>query len=175
MRAQFITLLAVALIGCRSEPPDVKRVTLAFYVVTEEKADDSRFIDTPDFPKYGYIHPAPDLVITKLQSAGTNTMNITWNDGATGEVEKISKPGAFFSLFPNDARSVAELKRQHIGKHNLLIVLGDNPLGECFLSESADTADSIRIPTGPSTNYVPLRAHQNVQEVERDLKRLVRH
>jgi hypothetical protein len=57
----------------------------------------------------------------------------------------------------------------------LLIVLGENPLGECFLSESADTADSIRIPAGFSTNFVPLRAHQNVQEIERDLKRLVRH
>lgn len=175
MRALFIAVIAVALIGCRHEVPGVKTVPLAFHVVSEQRIEDARYIDTPDFPRYGYIHSVPEVVITQLQSAGTLTINQTWTGAATGEVEKTSRPGAFFSLFPNDAKKVAELKRQHIGKHNLLMVLGDVPLGECFLSESADSADSIRIPTGFSTNYLPLRAHQNVQEIERDLKRLVRH
>jgi hypothetical protein len=177
MRALFIVALALALSGCRHGAPvdaDVRRVPLTFHAVSRERSEDARFIDTPDFPRYGYIHLAPDLVITQLHSAGAITINSSWQDGATGEVEKTSRPGAFFSLFANDAKKVAELKRQHLGKHNLLMMLGDTPLGECFLSESADAVDSIRIPTGLTTNYVPLRAHQEVQQIEHDLKRLVR-
>jgi hypothetical protein len=173
MRALLLALLAVALTGCRHTAPEAKKVTLAFHVVSTQRIDEARFIDTPDFPSYGYVRIVPELVITRLQAAGTLTINTIWNDAATGEAEKTSSPGAFFAFFAKDARDVAELKRQHIGKDNLLITLGGSPLGECFLSESADAADSIRIPTGPSTNYVPLRAHQNVKQIERDLKTLV--
>jgi hypothetical protein len=58
----LLIVLSIALIGCRHERPDVKKVTLGVYVVSEQRIDPARFIDTPDFPRYGYIHSHPSTI-----------------------------------------------------------------------------------------------------------------
>jgi hypothetical protein len=39
---------------------------LAFYIVSEQRIEGGRFIDTTNFPKLGYIAAKPDLMVTNL-------------------------------------------------------------------------------------------------------------
>jgi hypothetical protein len=57
----------------------------------------------------------------------------------------------------------------------LLLMLGDTPLGKMDSAMSADTPDSVPVPSGPKTMYLPLRKHQDAQLIEHDLRELVRH
>jgi len=82
-------------------------------------------------------------------------------------------PGFSITLFQEDAQKIAKLERKQIRSRNLLFVLGNKPLAETYMAKNADTADSIEMPTGPQTIYLPLRKHQNIREIEQDLQKLV--
>ena len=148
---------------------------LSYYEVSEKMVEGGRLIDTEDFPKIGYIRPTPEVVINSLQSVATNTIHTRLYDQPTGAVEESSTVAVAITLFPDDARRVAELLRKNLGKHDLLLMLGDTPLGKTDSAMSADTPDSVPVPSGPKTMYLPLRKHQDAQLIERDLRKLVRH
>ena len=147
---------------------------LSYYVVSEVSINGGRFIDTPDFPKLGYVRPVPDLVIGSLKAAGIYKLHTVADvEGSSQHTESWGQ-AISITLFAADAERVAELKRQNIGKNDLVWMLGDTPLGTTFLRDSADSSDSVRVPTEPTTTVIPVREHQNVREIEHDLKNLVR-
>jgi hypothetical protein len=148
---------------------------LSYYEVSEKMVEGGRLIDTEDFPKVGYIRPTPEVVINSLHSIATNTIHTRLYDQPTGAVEESSTVAVAITLFPDDARRVAELLRKNLGKHDLLLMLGDTPLGKMDSAMSADTPDSVPVPSGPKTMYLPLRKHQDAQLIEHDLRELVRH
>jgi hypothetical protein len=174
---KFIFLfLAVSVLGSCSTGRQKSALTpLSYYMVNEISFDGAQFVNTPDFPKLGYLRPVPDLVIDRLKTAGIYKLHAISDVEGTGEHTESWGRAVVFTLFVADAERVAELKRQNIGKHDLVWMLGGAPLGTTYLSDSADSPDSVPIPKGPSTNVIPLREHQNVRKIEHDLKSLVRH
>ena len=177
MRALNLSLSLFAaslLFSCQADRPKTVASPLLYYVISQENIDGGRFIDTPDFPKLGYIRPVADLVITTLKDATTNILH-TRAEYGTGEREESWSRAATLTFFVADAEKIAELKRQNIGKNDLLWMIGDKPLGTTFLSASADPPDSVRAPTNSPGIVIPLRKHQNAEDIHRDLKRLVRH
>jgi len=83
MRKLFnILLAAVVFLAIRGYcSNDSHSATLAFHVLSDDKIEGGRFIDTVDLPKLGYISSQPDLVITQLvavskTSARTQISNI---------------------------------------------------------------------------------------------------
>lgn len=66
-RAFVILSTSMALLtGCREQSDGDPGATLSFSVVHEEAIGNGRFIDTPDFPKLGYVAATPELTMTNL-------------------------------------------------------------------------------------------------------------
>lgn len=152
--------------------------SLTYYVVREQMVEGGRFIDTPDFPGVGYIRPEPDSIIMQIQSFSTNIGKdlLYGNWHVMGiPAEQSWASGFSITLFKEDAIKVAELNRKNIAKRDLLYMLGNQPLAQCYMAMNASDSASIQLPTGPQTIYLPLRNHQNLQEINKALQKLVRH
>ena len=68
-------------------------------------------MDTPDYPKLGYIAAKPDLIITQLVAVTT-----------------AAKSSALeVTILPEDAQKLTALTEHNIGK-KVLLMLGDMPL-----------------------------------------------
>jgi hypothetical protein len=93
-----LTLINVVAHGGTTNTP------LKFYVVSQEKVEGSKFIDTPALPRLGYIAPKPDLIIT--------------------EIRKLSPapPGDWLDVWlrPEDAKRLEAFKSKQV-----LVMLGD--------------------------------------------------
>ena len=109
-----LTILTVLFTGCRSSAPVTP---LSVFVVSQEKVEGGRLIDTPDFPKLGYIGSTPDLTITKLEAVGTNT------SGQPGQ----PRSGVVIMLRAEDAQSFSALSEKAVMK-KVLFMIGDTPL-----------------------------------------------
>ena len=57
---------------------------LAFYIVSDDELVDGQFVDTPDFPQFGYIRLIPDLKLNRLKSVAA----VPFQDG----VPKVDTP-----------------------------------------------------------------------------------
>jgi len=87
--------------------------TLAFYVVSDQQSANSRFIDTQDLPKLGYISRKPDLEIKSIKE-------VYPQNGDRGFTLAVA-------LKTEDAKQFAALTERSIDKR-LLVMLGDSPL-----------------------------------------------
>jgi hypothetical protein len=152
---------------------DVFSNSLKYYFIHENQVENGRLIDTTDFPKIGSIRPYPDLTISRIKSFSMNEEGgDIWHVIDLPENQHV-KRGFSITLFQNDAKKVAEMDRKCIRSSNLLYILGDQPLAETYMKTDADSADSITIPTGPQTIYLPLRNNQDSQEISNALQKLV--
>lgn len=77
---------------------------LSFYLVSQEKIEGGKFIDTAALPKLGYIGPKPEFIITQIEKLST------------------APPGDWLNvwLFPEDSRRLQAFKSKR-----LLVMLGD--------------------------------------------------
>ncbi|MGD0087819.1 MAG: hypothetical protein ABSC24_11910 [Verrucomicrobiota bacterium] len=133
MRPLFYILFAasVLLTSCRQSSSDATRVPLSFYVVSEQKIDGGRFIDTPNLPKLGYISATPDLVITRFVAvnetvAHSGMVNVD-KDGKRTVTPLPDQPALDVMILPEDAQKFEALTEHNIGKQ-VLLMLGDAPL-----------------------------------------------
>lgn len=150
---------------------------LVYYVLRGKQVAGGRFIDTADFPKIGYVRAKPELVITHIQSFSTNIARdlLSWNFHTFGlPDDQPCESGFSITFFKEDAKNIAELERKNIGRRDLLFILDNQLLAETYMSKNAGYSDSIPIPSGTQTIYLPLRKHQNIQEINDALKKLVR-
>ncbi len=149
------------LTGCQQK--NAAGVPLSFYIVSEEKIDGGQFIDTPDFPKLGYIHATPDLIITKLESvdSGSPSPSIML-DKDEKVVSSNSVPTLSILLNSDDAKKFSSLTEQAVGKR-LLTMLGDKPL------------IAPRVPSPISTPKIQLILSEQTDQkkIENELKQLV--
>jgi preprotein translocase subunit SecD len=144
---------------------------LTFYVLSEEKVDGSRFIDTAAIPRAGYIAAKPDLTVTSLrdvyplESAGVSIMTDT--NGNHTIVSNTPRPSLTIVLSPRDAKRFAALTQRVVGKR-LLVMLGDKPL----------TAPVVRTPIEGGTMMIEFGSEfggqAEAKKVEDDLKKLIR-
>jgi hypothetical protein len=168
MRNSFYILLAtVALFASRGySATETKSTALAFYVVSEEKIDGGRFIDTLDFPKLGYIAAKPDLVITQLvavsETVSHSSMMERGKDGKWVEKPLPDRPALDVQILPEDSQKFEALTKQNIGKQVLLMV-GDTPL----------TAPRVQSPISTRSFQLTIGEHSNQKVIEDALKKLV--
>jgi hypothetical protein len=143
------------LAGCQQKAV----VPLSFYIVSEEKIDGGQFIDTPDFPKLGYIGVEPDLIITKLESVVTSTNQVMINGKSNVE------PSISILMQTDDAKKFSTLTEKAVGKQ-VLLKLGDVPLIAPRINMPIETP-SLQISLGTQAN-------QNDQnKIEDELQQLV--
>jgi len=126
--------------GCRN---NTEVTPLSVYIVSQEKLKGGRFIDTPDFPKLGYIAPKPDLAITRLEEV--NFLAITEELG-TNVPAHIGqpRPGVIIVLRDEDARKFAALSEKASMKKTLLM-LGDTPLLAPMVTSPLDAVKMQRL------------------------------
>jgi hypothetical protein len=129
----FISLLSIAaalLVGCRGRSSDATGVPLSFYIVSSENVVGGRFIDTPDFPKLGYIGPKPDLVVTRLETVAVDV----------SPPFSKARPAINIAMHSGDAPQFTALTEQAIEK-KLLVMLGDTPLTAPLVKARIPTAN----------------------------------
>jgi hypothetical protein len=163
--AYILSVGTALLAGCGSSSPNVTIDPLSFYVVSEGKIEDGRFIDTPDFPKLGYISAAPDLVVTRLQAVvpDISREQSVMVDGKR-TVEPLRERAAFhIRMHAAEARKFTALTEQAVGKR-LLVMLGDSPL----------TAPRVMSPISTESLFMTFGENADTNKIEHALKRLIR-
>jgi hypothetical protein len=119
------------LFGCRDNGSIATDAPLSFYIVSAEKIEGGRFIDTPDFPKLGYIPTVPALMLTKLEAVIADVSReqvVMVNKDGKETVEPMKKRAALYiRMRTDDAKKFTALTEQAVGKH-VLLMLGDTPL-----------------------------------------------
>ncbi len=171
MRALFsvLSIAATILIGCThaAESGDTNNVPLTIYVVSEERIEGGKFIDTPDFPKLGYIAAAPDLVISRLQRVVPQVVQQTGTmidkDGKRTTLPTTERLALNITMQPDDAKKFTAITERAIGKKTLLM-LGDTLL----------IAPAINEPIATPSLLLTLGEKPDKKKVEDELKRLVK-
>ena len=169
MRRLLQILLATAVLtaGHAYSATDHQPPSISIYIVSREKIDGGRFINTPDLPKLGYIAARPDLVITRLV-----TVKETVSHSSTVKVEKDGKrietplpdrPVLDITISPEDAKKLETLTENNIGKR-ALIMAGDMPM----------FAPYVRSPISAQSFEIDMGDHDKQKAVEDELKKLVR-
>jgi hypothetical protein len=103
--------------GERHVPP-----VLRVFVVSDEPIADGRQIDTPQFPKLGFISGTPNLAIKRLKK-------VSLEENAVPQADNETSTNWHFgvSLIPDDVAGLASLTASNVGKR-VLITVGDLPV-----------------------------------------------
>lgn len=157
---QSFLLIAAFSLGCVAGRCETTNA-LRFYIVSEQKIEGGRFIDTPTLPKVGYISPIPDLVVTNLLDVYRErraTSAIV--DGKV--VPSKPPPGLAVALRPADAKRFTSLTEKALGKR-LLVVLGNKPL----------TAPKVVAPIETDRFSIMFATESELKEAQDELKKLI--
>lgn len=120
----ILGMLAASIAFC-GEPAVSPTNGLNFFVVSDEPVKDGRHVDTPEFPKLGYVSNTPNLTVTRLQSLATNSQ--TFITTYQGKRTQSSEIVVEITLLPSDAEKFAKLTADSAGRR-VLIALGDRLL-----------------------------------------------
>lgn len=132
---------------------------LNFYVVSDTAIPGGRFIDTPEFPKLGYISNAPSYVLTRLREVSTN--DVTEVSVMNGQVVSTNTSRAVtIQMFQKDSESFAEFTRLNTNRQ-VLLMSKDKPLLAPMVRAPIETG-SIQLPSLPKS-------------IIEDIQKLVRH
>ena len=135
-----------------SAPP----LSVELFVVYEEPVPNGKFVDTPSFPRLGYVHQRADASFGKLKDI---LVEGTW---PPRQVDPQSRLCAFdIKLFPEDARVLASLTQTNLGKR-ILIMVGTNLV----------TAPVVRAPLEDGSFVIQSTNTALAVVVEKDLKRM---
>jgi preprotein translocase subunit SecD len=160
-----LSIAAVVLSGCGPQKP-APNATLEFYVVNEAETDGSRFIDTTNFPKLGYVSRIPDLAVTRIQGISRlklpkESIMIDTN-GVQTLVPASQTPALGISLNADDRKSFAVLTERSIGS-KLLVQLGDKLL----------IAPKVVSPITGGIFQIDFHSQEELKQAEDELKKLV--
>ncbi len=166
-----LSIAAMFLSGCDRPSSDAgtsgDSVPLSFYVVSDEKIEGGQFIDTPDFPKLGYIAGAADLVITRLEAVVPDVSRqqdvMVDKDGKQTVMPLRTRPALTIRMRSEDAKKFSALTEQAIGKR-VLLMLGATPL----------IAPRIQVPISTPSLILTLGDKTDNKKVEDELKKLVK-
>ena len=163
----ILWVTALLLFSCRDISPASTNVPLSFYIVSAEKIEGGRFIDTPDFPKLGYIPAVPALALSNLESVIPDVSReqvVMIDKDGKETVEPMKERMAFhIRMRPDDAKKFTALTEQAIGKQ-MLVMLGDKPL----------TAARVMSPISGQSLLLAIGAKTDTKTIEDGLKKLAR-
>ena len=163
----FILWVTAVLLPSRGHSAtDATNDSLSFYIVSAEKIDGGRYIDTLDFPKVGYIAAKPDLVIVRLVAVSetvthSSIVNID-KDGKQTETPLPDRPALDVKILPEDAQKFEALTKRAVGER-VLLMLGDTPI----------LAPTIHMPISTQSLHLTFAEHGNQKMIEDELKKLV--
>lgn len=155
--ALLIATFSLACVSGRCETTNA----LKFHIVSDQKVEGWKFIDTPTLPKVGYISTAADLVVTNLLEVYREkraTSSIV--DGKV--VPGNSPPGLAVALRPADAKRFRTLTEKALGKR-LLVTFGDKPL----------TAPRVVAPIETDRFSIYFATEGELKKTQDELKRLI--
>ena len=95
---------------------------LSFWVVSSDKIEGGRYIDTPELKKLGWIAKDPSLTVGRLKSALGGHEPVNYDGNTPREEYRFD-----ITLLPNDAEAFKKLTEQNLGKQ-VLLMLGDKPI-----------------------------------------------
>jgi hypothetical protein len=133
MRALFYTysVIATLIVGLATGCSQTTNAPLAFYIVSEEKIEGGRFIDTTNFPKLGYIAAKPNLIVTNLVNVYPTKQPdydiMVDKAGNETAVPRQPRESLTIQLSSDDAKKFAALTEDEMDRR-LLIMLGERPL-----------------------------------------------
>ena len=133
--------------------------TLGFFVVSETPIAHGTYIDTPEFPKLGYVSNAPSFFLTRLQEVSTNDVTVV-SIMDRKVVSTNTSPAVVIRMFQTDGERFAEFTRQNIDR-KVLLMSRDRPLLAPMVRAPIETG-SIQLPSLPKS-------------VVEDIQKLVRH
>ena len=149
----FILAIARSLAFC------AETNALGFFVVSETPIASGRYIDTPEFPKLGYISNAPSFVLTRLREVSTNDVTeVSIVDRKV--VSTNTSPAVVIRMFRADGERFAEFTRQNVDQ-KVLLMSRDRPL----------LAPMVRAPIETGSIQLPSLSKSVVE----DIQKLVRH
>jgi len=155
--------IILTIVIARSLAPCAETNELCFFLVSEKPIAEGRYIDTPDFPKLGYISNAPSYVLTRLREVSTNDVT-SISIMKRKVVSTNTSPAVSITIFPEERESFADFTRQNIGR-TVLLMLKDRPLMAPIVRAPIETGSlQLESPKG----RLPL-------SVVEDIQRLVRH
>jgi preprotein translocase subunit SecD len=173
MRAlvSFLSTAVIFLLGCGHHWSDTdttgSSVPLSFYVVSDDKIEGGQFIDTPDFPKLGYIASAADLVVTRLEAVVPDVSRqqdvMVDKDGKETVMPLQTRPALIIRMRSEDAKKFSTLTKQAVGTR-LLLMLGSTPL----------IAPMVQAPISTTSLTLTLGDNTDGKKVEDELQKLVR-
>ncbi len=167
----LLSTAAILLSGCSRPSSDAETsgstVPLSFYVVSEDKIEGGQFVDTPDFPKLGYIANAADLVVTRLEAVVPDVSRqqdiMVDKTGKETVMPMQTRPALTIRMRAEDAKKFSMLTEQALGKR-VLLMLGDTPL----------IAPTVQVPISTPSLILTLGEKTDKRKVEDELKKLVR-
>lgn len=156
MRTLIVVLLLVV---TRSLALCAETNALAFFLVSDTAIPGGRYIDTPEFPKLGYVSNAPSFVLTRLREVSTNDVaSISIVDRKA--VSTNTSFAVSIAMFRAERRGFATFTRQNVDR-KVLLMMRDKPLIAPMVRAPIETG-SLQLPSLPDS-------------VVEDIQRLVRH
>ena len=149
----LIWAAAFVLCGCGRSASGVGVVPLSFYIVSDERVEGGRYIDTVEFPKLGYIAATPDLLLKNLKAVDLETPTFFTPPRSIVNV----------TMQTESVEQFASLTGRAAGK-KLLIMLGDVPL----------TAGQVKERISTPNFYIDGGRKQDLPKIADELKKLVR-
>jgi hypothetical protein len=145
--------VAFIFLGCSRSSPVAGVIPLSFYIVSDVAIPGGRYIDSPDFPKLGYIASTPDMVLERLEAV-------------TFETPKFftpPRPIVNMVMRKESLEPFASLTDRAQGKR-ILLMIGDLPLTAPLVKERISTS-GMYIDGGKGTS---------LKKIADELKKLVR-
>lgn len=127
-----------------------EKPALEFYVISQEKIEGGRFINTKEFPKLGHITAKPGLKLGKLANAAIGDRD-----------EKF--PVLQITLLEKDARSLAAFTKRNVG-NRIFLMIDDLPL----------LAPTVLEPIRTRTLQISISDKTRLQKLLPSLRRLVK-
>lgn len=151
----------LCLLAAVSASPAEPAKELLLYLVEEKTSDGARLIDTPEFPRLGYIAKEPAMRITQLKRVIFNPAPPSINAAAAAS-------GAFndltIELVEKDAKPFGKLTLRGATHQNRIAL---------FLDEQFLTAVKVVDPIYEGKINVSSSKEESLRELEKQLKVLV--
>jgi hypothetical protein len=157
---QSLLLLAIFSLGCISAGCETTNA-LKFFIVSDQKNEGGKFIDTPTLPNVGYISATADLIVTNLRDVYREKR--ATSAIIDGKVVPSQPPlGLAVALRPADAMRFTALTEKAVGKR-LLVTLGDKPL----------TAPRVVAPIETDRFSIDFTTESELTKTQDELKKLI--
>lgn len=121
---------------------------ISFTEVSETPMDNGRFVDTPIFPKLGYVKSNPSLIISNLISLKTSVEIVKDQPNYTNYILTVECPRA-------DAEKFSKFYQDNLGR--LVLVAFEDKEIASYRLKSVITSQRLNLPVVNETRFIELQ------------------